>query len=256
VQTAAAQIMEPREPWAHNRSPSGPTHRGSRIRENRHPCRYRGLRAWCSHWRFLPGASHGSPEPQRELRAWLRRSMQPTEISTWSYNSPFEANSVRLLYGDGGANGPAKGTFPHAASTQREVCVSRDHEFWSLVGARTTKTLVAPLEAGKTSGLTDLGVHSGVCKAAPDDINGRLTTGFEFRIWRDLCWHLQGCAVISTRLCLPDWQPVTLKRAIGDLMSKYWSPTTSTPLESCRCAGRGDDLVHCHRTSDAHDIGE
>src|SRR5258707_13384837 len=35
-----------------------------------------------SHWRPLRGAArlHGSCEPWRELRAWLQRSVQPTEV--------------------------------------------------------------------------------------------------------------------------------------------------------------------------------
>ena len=48
-----------------------------------------------------------------------------------------------------------------------------------------------------TNGLRDLVVHSSVCKAAPKDINWRLTIGFEFRIWCDLCWHLY----FNLRLC-------------------------------------------------------
>ena len=70
-----------------------------------------------------------------------------------------------------------------------------------------------------TNGLRDLVVHFSVCKAAPKDINWRLTIGFEFRIWRDLCWHLYRSFVINLRLCLPNWQPVTLNRAIDDLLS-------------------------------------
>ena len=40
---------------------------------------YNSRRAWSSHGR---GAArlHGSREPWRELRAWLRRAVQPTEV--------------------------------------------------------------------------------------------------------------------------------------------------------------------------------
>ena len=94
------------------------------------------------------------------------------------------------------------------------------------------------------SGLREPVVHASVCKAAPKDINWRLTIGFEFRIWRELCWHLYRCFVISPRLCLLDWQPVTLDRAIGDLRSDCCSFGTSSRLETCCCARRGSDLVH------------
>lgn len=76
------QIMELREPWARSRCPSGPTHRGSRTRENGRLRQYDGLPSRYSHRRFLRGAAslHGSREPKLGLRVWLLRSVQPTEI--------------------------------------------------------------------------------------------------------------------------------------------------------------------------------
>src|SRR5438105_1370728 len=95
------------------------------------------------------------------------------------------------------------------------------------------------------SGLPDLVVHSSVCKAAPKDISWRFTIGFEFRIWCDLCWHLYWCFIIDLGLCWLNWQPVTLNRAIGDLLSNYCS-RTGNGLETFRCARRGNHLVHRH----------
>jgi len=76
------QIMELREPWARSRCPSGPTHRGSRTRENGRLCQYYGLPSRYSHRRFLRGAASlpGSREPKLGLRTWLLRSVQPTEV--------------------------------------------------------------------------------------------------------------------------------------------------------------------------------
>jgi hypothetical protein len=44
-----------------------------------------------------------------------------------------EKPHVQLLYGNGEAIRPIKGTYPHIASTPREVGVSHDHEFRSFV---------------------------------------------------------------------------------------------------------------------------
>src|SRR5271154_373688 len=86
---APVQVMELRESWVHSRCPSGPTHRGSRLRENGSPRQHNGLREWHSHWRFLQGAVslHDSRAPWRQSRAWLRRrSVLPIEISAYSSN--------------------------------------------------------------------------------------------------------------------------------------------------------------------------
>jgi hypothetical protein len=94
------------------------------------------------------------------------------------------------------------------------------------------------------SGLCDPMVHSSVCKTAPNDINWKITIGFEFCIWRHLCWQLCWCFVIGLWLCLVDWQPVTLNRAIHDLTSRYCKFGTGIRLETCFCTRRGNDLVH------------
>src|SRR6266851_2988838 len=44
-----------------------------------------------------------------------------------------KSQHVQLLYGNGEAIRPIKGTYPHIASTPREVGVSHDHEFRSFV---------------------------------------------------------------------------------------------------------------------------
>jgi hypothetical protein len=44
-----------------------------------------------------------------------------------------KSQHVQLLYGNGEAIRPIKDTYPHIASTPREVGVSHDHEFRSFV---------------------------------------------------------------------------------------------------------------------------
>lgn len=85
---------------------------------------------------------------------------------------------------------------------------------------------------GAGSGQRDLAGSSGVCKAAPRDINWRFAVGSEFRTWH-----------VELTLCVPDWQLIAFGRAIGDLLITYCS---RAGLEDDRCARRGDDLVHCH----------
>ena len=109
-----------------------------------------------------------------------------------------------------------------AAQTGRRICWSWRRDIapplipkgWSFVRNPPTSPMISAM-----CGLRDVLVSSGACEAAPKDINWRLTVGFEFRVWRDLWWHLRRCIVINLRLCLPSWQPVTLSRAIGDLTS-------------------------------------
>jgi hypothetical protein len=114
--------------------------------------------------------------------------------------------------------------------------------------ARSTLGRVLPfaapwrLENFHERGLRDVMVHSSVCKAPPKDIDWRLAIGFEFQIWRDPRRHLY--FVIRLRLCLLDWQPVTLDRAIDDLLSNDGG-RTGTRLETCRRVRR-NDLVHRH----------
>src|SRR6267378_3921741 len=106
-----------------------------------------------------------------------------------------------------------------------------------MVVTNIAPTGIAVLAHGDVrSGLGPKGamVHSKVCKAATKDINGRLTIGFQFRIWGDACWHLY------RRFR----QPVTLNRAIHDLTSNYFNFGTGIRLETCRCTRRGNDLVH------------
>jgi hypothetical protein len=62
---------------------------------------------------------------------------------------------------------------------------------------RHSKSRRAGARPPSLSGLRDPVVHSSVCKAAPKDINWRLTIGFEFRIWRELCWHLYRCLSLA-----------------------------------------------------------
>ena len=52
---------------------------------------------------------------------------------------------------------------------------------WSVVRERNPVLGIA---------LADVVVHSSVCKATAEDIDGRLTIRFGFWIWRDLYWHL------------------------------------------------------------------
>ncbi len=85
---------------------------------------------------------------------------------------------------------------------------------------------------GAGSGQRDLADPSGVCKAAPRDINWRFAVGSEFRTWH-----------VELTICVPDWQLIAFGRAIGDLLITYCSRAR---LEDDRCARRGDDLVHCH----------
>ncbi len=109
------------------------------------------------------------------------------------------------------------------------------------------KPLRCNTSAQKESGLRDLGVHSDVCKAASNDINRRLTIGFDFRILPELCWLLCWSVVIDLGLCLPDWQPVTFNRAIDDLLSYHCGRKgTGNRFEAFPCARQGSDLVHCH----------
>jgi len=64
-----ALVMEPRESWARSSFPSGPTHRDSRTREDRHLHQYDGLPSRHSRRRLfrrlLKGAAslHGSRGP-------------------------------------------------------------------------------------------------------------------------------------------------------------------------------------------------
>lgn len=157
---------------------------------------------------------------------------------------------IGRIVGDGTAVGKVGGRWRSAANARmRQSACACDVEGMSdemlrAFDFRPGPTLAAPwrLENFHERGLRDVMVHSSVCKAPPKDIDWRLAIGFEFQTWRDPRRHLY--FVIRLRLCLLDWQPVTLDRAIDDLLSNDGG-RTGTRLETCRRVRR-NDLVHRH----------
>jgi len=132
-------VMEPRESWARSSSPSGPTHRDSRTREDRYLRQYDGLptRNLCR--RLFRRLLRGGRELTWVSRAIAEVASMVAAISATDGNISLviqflhEANSVCLLSGDGEAIRPIQATNSHVASTPREVGVSHNHESRSLV---------------------------------------------------------------------------------------------------------------------------